>query len=83
VIQPAEGHRLNSGPVSVIKAGRGGRRPGAGRPSRPKPQPSPAEEAVFEAVRVAVNQLLKGEAPPALADVAGALARLLARARAL
>jgi hypothetical protein len=69
--------------VSVIKAGRGGRRPGAGRPARPKSQPSPAEKAVFEVVRGAVNQLLEGEAPPALADVAGALSRLLARARAM
>jgi hypothetical protein len=77
---------LNSGTASEIKRGRGGRRPGAGRPpkpSHPQPQPSPAEEAVYKAIRATVNALLESEPAPSMADIAGALARLLARARAL
>jgi hypothetical protein len=78
--------RLKSPDSAEIKSGRGGRRPGAGRPpkpSRPKPQPSEAEEAIFQSLREAVNVLLGTEPAPSLVDIAGALARLLARAKAL
>jgi hypothetical protein len=68
---------------SEIKHGRGGRRAGAGRPPRPQPAPTSAEEAVFAAARETVNALLEREPAPSMADVAGALTRLLARARAL
>jgi hypothetical protein len=44
--------------------------------------PSPTEEAVYESVRAVVNGLLEREPAPSMADVANALARLLARARA-
>jgi hypothetical protein len=60
---------------------RGGRRAGAGRPPRPRPAPTSAEEAVYEAVRERVNLILGGQPAPSMDDVAGALTRLLERAR--
>jgi hypothetical protein len=84
VIQPAEGHRLNSGTLPEIKAGRGGRRPGAGRkPSRAKPTPSPAEGALRESLRACVNGFLAERQETTWDEVAAALTGVLARARAL
>jgi hypothetical protein len=78
---------LNTGTPAETQSKRGGRRPGAGRPRAPgirqKPEFTAGEEVVFQTLREAVNRLLDSDPAPSMADIAGALARLLARARAL
>jgi hypothetical protein len=73
---------LNSSNAVEIKRGRGGRRPGAGRPPRPRPLPSPSEEALAEKLWT-VAALFLGMQAATSADMVKALARLLKRARTL
>jgi hypothetical protein len=73
---------LNSGGPDEIKRGRGGCRPGAGRPPRPKALRPPAEEALAERLWT-VTALFLGMQAATPADVVNALAGLQKRARAL